>query len=434
MVMPSLRLAYDDLLEASQGTDLLVSHPLTFALQLVAERRHLPWVATVLAPLSFMSSFDPPVIVPVPWLRKLRRFGPKPYALLFGLFKRIASNWEAPLRQFRKDLGLPPLKKPALFEGQFSSRLNLALFDPQLARPQPDWPEHTVVCGSPVFEGTTQDDSQVTDLNRFLAAGEAPIVFGLGSSAVWVAGSFWEHAMAAARELGRRAILITGPTSPKLLSEGIKAFGYLPYSKVFPAASVVVHQGGTGTLAQALRAGRPQLILPLAFDQPDNAHRATALGLARAIPFRKAKSQRLVTELKQLLWNSDYAAKAHAVAQELTKVNGAKSAAAQLIACLERHSARTARAEAQRKSAQQVCPNCCQIRWVLSLLYDRKTGTSYSGSLLSPLNVSTAERLAAEGSLSLRRVLGEEHQKKLVSFFTLSAGGFKQAAQNAVVF
>jgi UDP:flavonoid glycosyltransferase YjiC (YdhE family) len=339
MVMPSLRLAYDDLLEASQGTNLLVSHPLTFTLQLVAERRHLPWVATALAPLSFMSSFDPPVIAPVPWLRKLRWFGPKPYALLFGLLKRIASNWEAPLRQFRKDLGLPPLMKPALFEGQFSPRLNLALFDSQLARPQPDWPEHTVVCGSPVFEGTTQNDSQVTDLNRFLAAGEAPIVFGLGSSAVWVAGSFWEHAMAAARELGRRAILITGPTSPKLLSEGIKAFSYLPYSKVFPAASVVVHQGGTGTLAQALRAGRPQLILPLAFDQPDNANRATALGLARAIPFWKAKSQRLVTELKQLLWNSDYAAKAHAVAQELTKVNGAEFAAAELIACLERHSA-----------------------------------------------------------------------------------------------
>ena len=93
--------------------------------------------------------------------------------------------------------------------------------------------------------------------------------------------------MAAVRQLGRRAILVTGSTTPENLPAGLRGFPYLAYSTVFPRAAAVVHQAGIGTLAQAMRAGRPQLIVPVAFDQPDNAHRAAALGLGRVLPFRK---------------------------------------------------------------------------------------------------------------------------------------------------
>jgi len=86
-----------------------------------------------------------------------------------------------------------------------------------------------------------------------------------------MAGDFWPEAISAARELGRRAVLITGAEQLGPLPEGVRAFSYLPYSRIFPAAAANVHQAGIGTLAQALRAGRPQLIVPVAFDQPDNA-------------------------------------------------------------------------------------------------------------------------------------------------------------------
>jgi hypothetical protein len=110
-------------------------------------------------------------------------------------------------------------------------------------------------------------------------------VFALGSSAVWIAGDFWDLAAAAARQLGRRAILVTGPATPKGLPGGVRAFPYLPYSSAFPRAAAVVHQAGIGTLAQALRAGRPQLIVPVAFDQPDNAQRAAPNAWASPAPF-----------------------------------------------------------------------------------------------------------------------------------------------------
>ena len=335
LVMAHLRPAYEDLSRAADGADLLVSHPLTVTLPLVAELRGLPWVATVLSPLSFMSSDDPPVLARAPWLRKVRTLGPGPYRLLFKLLRLTVRSWEAPLRDLRREVGLPPSRHPAMFEGQFSPLRNLALFDPQLARPQPDWPGNVRVCGAPVYDGAPPDAGIRSDLERFLAAGEAPIVFALGSSAVWIAGDFWDKAAPAARQLGRRAVLVTGPVTPEGLPEGVRAFSYLPYSSAFPRAAAVVHQAGIGTLAQALRAGRPQLIVPVTFDQPDNARRAAAVGLARVLPFRKVTARRLASELAALLDGPSYVHEARAVAEALTRVDGAGCAAEELIACAQ---------------------------------------------------------------------------------------------------
>jgi UDP:flavonoid glycosyltransferase YjiC (YdhE family) len=334
VVVPHLRSAYEDLSRASDGADLLVSHPLTVTLPLVAQRQGLPWVATVLAPLSFMSAWDPPVLAPAPWLRMLRRLGPTPYRLVLGLVKRRVWSWEAPLRDLRRELGLPPSKHLAMFEGQFSPLRNLALFDPQLARPQPDWPANVRICGAAVYDGAPPDAGVRGELERFLAEGEPPIVFALGSSAVWIAGDFWDSAAAAARRLGRRAILVTGSTTPQNLPAGVRAFPYLGYSAVFPHAAAVVHQAGIGTLAQAMRAGRPQLIVPVAFDQPDNAHRAAALGIARVVPFRKVTARRLASELAVVLEQSSYAREARTVAEALAKGDGAACAAEELVACV----------------------------------------------------------------------------------------------------
>jgi len=336
LVMSNLRPGYEDLLRASEAANLLVSHPLAVTLPLVAQRRALPWVASVLTPLSFMSSHDPPLLGPMPWLRKLRSLGSKPYRLVFNIFKRTVRAWEAPLRELREELGLPPSTWLALFEGQFSPLRNLALFDPHLAQAQPDWPGEVRVCGAPLYDGTMPDGDIDSELERFLAEGEAPIVFALGSSAVWVAGDFWVNAVAAARRLRRRAILVTGPVILENLPSEVRAFPYVPFSRVFPRAAAVVHQAGIGTLAQALRAGRPQLLVPVSFDQPDNARRAAALGLARVIPFKKVTAGLLASELEALLTRPEYAAAAREVAVALARIDGAARAADELIACLPR--------------------------------------------------------------------------------------------------
>jgi len=100
---------------------------------------------------------------------------------------------------------------------------------------------------------------------------------------------------------------------------------------VFPRAAAVIHQAGIGTLSQAMRSGRPQLIVPFAFDQPDNARRAAELGVARVLPAKKVSSRALASELGALLADGAYAERARVLARELSETDGAARAAEELM-------------------------------------------------------------------------------------------------------
>ncbi|MBS0658106.1 MAG: glycosyltransferase family 1 protein [Verrucomicrobia bacterium] len=281
-LMPAMRDSAEDFAAALEGIDVVVSHPLTMSLPHQAERRGLPWISSVLAPISMFSAFDPPVIAPAPWLRHLRFLGPVPHRALFALAKKTSRGWLEPVDQLRRELGLPPAAAHPLFEGQYSVRLNLALFSPHFAPPQQDWHTPTVATGFPLYDPPAAEADPV--LEDFLAAGEAPIVFTLGSSAVRCANGFYQRSLAAARMLRRRAIFLIGDEAENELGPLEDAFltrRYLDFGRIFPRAALVVHQGGIGTTAQGLRAGVPALILPFSHDQFDNADRVARLGAGR---------------------------------------------------------------------------------------------------------------------------------------------------------
>jgi rhamnosyltransferase subunit B len=336
LIMPHLRESHQQLREAARDADLLISHPLTFMVQVVAAEQHKPWLSSVLAPASFFSRHDPPAMAPLNSVQIAQRLGPWAYDALMGFIRGTVRRWEQPLHQLRAELGMPRSEKIMVFEGQFSPLGTLALFDAPLMRPQADWPPHTHLCGTPLYDGAAADPALRASLQEFLAAGEAPIVFALGSSAVWLGGRFWPCAIEAARRLGRRAILLTGADSLPNLPASVRVFNYLPFSQVFPHACAVVHQAGIGTLSQALRAGRPQLITPVWFDQPDNAARACKLGVARTLPFRRATAGRLTQQLRRLLASGSYATAAHDLAATLNATDGATNAATHIIAALGR--------------------------------------------------------------------------------------------------
>ena len=86
--------------------------------------------------------------------------------------------------------------------------------------------------------------------------------------------------------MNARAVLLTGAPTGIAWPDHVLEVGYAPHSQIFPAASLIVHQGGAGTTAQALRAGVPQLVMPYAHDQPDNARRVRNLGVGRSISRR----------------------------------------------------------------------------------------------------------------------------------------------------
>jgi rhamnosyltransferase subunit B len=326
LVFPYVREGYDDLIQACDGADLLVTHPITFAGSLVARTTGIPWISTVLAPLSFFSAYDPPMPPFWPWTNKLRLLGPRFMKSMMDLVKR--SYRSKVVDELREELGIPDYGHP-VFEGQHSPALVLALFSKYFAAPQPDWPSQTQITGFPFYDGL-HDTAMPPQLLEFLNAGSEPIVFTLGSSAVWVARDFFRESIAAAKKLGRRAVLLIGdqrnrpqePLPPEMI-----AVDYAPFEALLERGCVIVHHGGVGTTSQGLRAGVPTLIVPFAFDQSDNAAHAARLGTSRTLYRRSYKAARVARELDKLLNTPQYTSKAREIGARLRSENGAATAA-----------------------------------------------------------------------------------------------------------
>ena len=335
LVIPTVRDSHADLLEATVDADLLVTHPITFAGPIVAEQRRIPWVSSVLAPISFFSPHDLPVFPPVPAAKRLEHV-PGAARLLVALAHLATRGWTDPVRQLRRELGLAPGEDP-LFEGQHSPRLVLALFTGLLGRVQSDWPQNVRVTGPILYNGPAP---HVLDpaLERFLADGPPPVIFTLGSSAVSAAGDFYAVSAEAAHRAGVRAVLLTGAhpeNRPDRLPEGVMIVEHAPHAALLPRGAATVHQGGIGTLQQAMIAGRPMLVVPYSHDQPDNAWRAEHLGIARTVRPPRYTVARVERELRALLDDPSYARRAHEVGASMRHENGVREACDAIAAVLE---------------------------------------------------------------------------------------------------
>jgi UDP:flavonoid glycosyltransferase YjiC (YdhE family) len=325
VVFPAVRDSYADLLKAVEGADLLLTHSAAPAGPLVGQKTGLPWISTVLAPFSFISAYDPPVPPFWQWTRRLSVLGPEVMGFLLNLSK---SMYKAKaVTDFRDELGLPNVGNP-MFEGQHSPTRVLALFSEVFAQRQRDWPQQAAITGFCFYDGH-HEAVVPTELIRFLDSGAPPIVFTLGSSAVWVARDFFHESIEAARSIGRRAVLLIGDERnlPRSLPQGVIAVDYVPYQSLLPRACAVVHHGGVGTTSQALLAGVPTLIVPFAFDQSDNAEHAFRIGTSRTLYRKNYQAAKIANELEELLRHPYYSQRALEVSQKLKRENGPARAA-----------------------------------------------------------------------------------------------------------
>jgi rhamnosyltransferase subunit B len=333
-VMPQVDRSYEDLLSACQNADLLLTHAATYAAPLVAEKLGLRWLSVVLQPMMFTSRYDAPVLPAAPWLKRVYGDG----GWLFSQLMRLATprmlSWAQPLAELRQRLGLPPSSSNPILEGQFSPFGSLAFFSEYFAKPQKDWPLHVTVTGFISYDKRGEgfgESSGGEGLADFLQKGPPPVLFTLGSSAVMNPGSFYQESLAAAQALGVRAVLLIGKLDrsqfPSVPPDRFYFADYAPYSEVMPRAAAIVHQGGIGTTAQALRAGKPTIVVPWSHDQPDNAERLRKLGVSRTIPRSRYTAQRAAHELKQLLRRDGYRICAENLGAKLAKTDGLTLAA-----------------------------------------------------------------------------------------------------------
>ena len=328
LLMPALRESYEDVLAAAQGADLLVSHVLTYATRLVAEKTGIPWACSFLQPLGFFSAYDPPVLPQVPFLSKLRFLGPAFHRPLFWLAKRSCRSWVSRGTVCGPRFTCRPHRKIHCSRGSILRRWSWRCSrNCSPANSRTGLRKPSSVASRSLTKAIEAGMSP--ELVRFLDAGPPPIVFTLGSSAVLDAGPFFEHSAAAAKLLGRRAVLIVGQDSgnrPASLPDGVVACDYVPFSELFPRAAAIVHPGGIGTTGLAMRSGRPMLVMPCAHDQFDNASRVTRLGIARTISRRRYSPTRVAAELRHLLDNPEYSRRASGIGERVRREDGVRAA------------------------------------------------------------------------------------------------------------
>lgn len=305
--------------------DAVCCHHMAWGALWAAELRGVPTAAGCLSPLIFFSRDDPCVFKPN---------GRETGRGIIASLRRRSARWgcrffyDRPLNRLRRDLGLPPQRDQFILTPRRAD-LALALWSPAFRAPMPDDPENSRICGFVWFDRHRERAQTEEDINRFLDAGDPPIIFTLGTTAVHVAGPFYAAAAEAARRLGRRAILLTGRPeyAPPQLPPGVRAFNYGPFTEILPRGCATVHHGGIGTTAQAIRAGKPTVIVPFAHDQFDNAARAKRLGLSQTIPRTRLTADALAAALQTILDDPAYARRAAELASRIEHDDGAARAA-----------------------------------------------------------------------------------------------------------
>ena len=311
---PAMRRTYEFIRnKVTMASCLVLASPLAFGARLAHEKLGVQLITGYLAPANLRTCHGPlhlagttiPAWVPH-WCRKI---------LWHNIDQRILDPLVCPaLNAYRHELGLSPVRH-VFGDWYHQATMALTLFPAWFAQSQADWPENLVLGDFPLFDcALTEEISPAVE--AFLKKGDKPLIFMPGS-AMRHAKEFFQTSMEACVDLGRRAIFLTQHQEqiPKNLPSNVAHFAYVPFSQLLSQATGLIHHGGIGSCAQALRAGIPQLIMPMAYDQFDNAARVYKLGCGISIKRLKYKNPLLKQQLQTLLKSEMIRMKCQQIAQ-----------------------------------------------------------------------------------------------------------------------
>ena len=295
VVFPIMEPAYEIIAGFDPFETILVAQGQFFAAHIAHEKLGFPFITIHLQPAAFRSVHEFPLLpisLPPFVIRRL-------FSLIDALVldKLFTPN----INRFRQSLGLPPINK--IFGGwMHSPQKNIGLFPEWFAQLQPDWPPKTQLTSFVYYDKQNGNEEIPDKLETFLRAGSAPIIFTAGT-AMKHADQFFRDCIEACQLLGQRGIMLTQHPEqlPPELPQNIQHFAYLPFSKVLPRAVALVHHGGIGSTAQAIAAGIPQVIRPMAHDQPDTAARVEKLGIGVSLSPQKFNAASLAEKLNALV-------------------------------------------------------------------------------------------------------------------------------------
>ncbi len=281
------------------GETLTVASSLAMGARIAQDSHGIPLATIHLAPFLIRSSFDVPRLpgLNLPsWLPLAVKRG-----VLAGVDRYALDPLCGPVNTFRSGVGLPPVRGIMNHWWNSPDRV-IAMFPRWFAAAQPDWPAQAVQVDFPIVDRFGDTGALSPDLETFLASGPKPVAFTFGSAMIH-AGELFQTSLQTCKALGLRGIFISSvpqAVPPELAGQIIQT-SYAPFSQLLPRCAAFVHHGGVGTVSQAMAAGVPQFIVPLAFDHFDEAVRVERLGVGILVPRSAYKLARAKRSLGALL-------------------------------------------------------------------------------------------------------------------------------------
>lgn len=217
--------------------------------------------------------------------------------------------------RFRDELGLPKLKG-FVRDWWNSPDLAIGLYPDWWGGDHPDWPPQVVTTGFPFWD-RAEYESLSPKLQQFLDQAEKVIVFSPGASGGHSDANFDVFARSCEATGCHGLVLTSKPPAKQIAPHRVRFERYVPFRKLLPRVSAVIHHAGIGTSAQCLAAGVPQVVVPTLYNQPDTAIRLEHLGVARHIPARRLNEETLTRALQEVIASPEVASSCHAIADRM---------------------------------------------------------------------------------------------------------------------
>lgn len=297
LILKYMRDFYHAIDKVRTEQSIVIAQSISPGPRIAHEKLSIPLISLNLQPFTFWSVYNPPLYSGFA-LPAYLPYHIKKYILEMVDKSYIDRQYAPEMNRFLSELGLPS-QQNFFSKWMYSPQLILGAFPGWFGQPAPDWPKNTRLSGFVILN--TKDELPLS-LKQFLDAGEPPLVFTAGS-AMQHGGMFFETSLKVAKALKRRGIFISGFPGqiPPHDSESFYVCNNIPYQKLLPRVEALIHHGGIGTIAHAIAAGIPQLTVPFAHDQPDNASRVEKLGLGITVPIRKFHLRLAYRKLEELL-------------------------------------------------------------------------------------------------------------------------------------
>lgn len=309
--------------DAIAGSDLVVCNHLADSTYHLTEKLKIPCAFAYLHPThptrSFASTICPQALRTGPIYNILTHLALR--HLYWIKNRRWINEWRT------QKLGLIPLSWFGPFRAQYKKRIPYVFgFSGELVPPINDWPGWYQVAGY-WFDPQPPADEVGNELRNFVESGDKPIVIAFGSVASPLMPQILAEIVSSIKQLRSKAVIVAGWGEHSLQSaEDVLIVPSAPYGWLFRRAAIVVHAGGSGTVAEVARAGVPSIPVPFAAEQRFWSYRLWKMGVAaKPIPHTEVNHGTVLAALEQINTQSEMGELAVKLAQRVAKEGGTRA-------------------------------------------------------------------------------------------------------------